>query len=146
MTKYRVHYCLSNETQFHQAHPLYDSKREELILDLDTIVKLVERCLTKLDNVSVCFSAKNRDHEGRKNSDFLSRLFKSNPRKFPQDCLVIHGLDGNYFDIEYEINGLEGSFHKKKVEYMEVLAVLDNPCKPIREFDANGYKFKDWYS
>jgi hypothetical protein len=120
--KYLIYYCLSDETTFELNHPKFDASLDELWLEVNEIKPIILKCVHPDDTIGICWPCGEKTY----------------------DNLEIHGVDGETFDLEYQMGIFGGSFHKKSVSRADVLILIQNIKQPLSDFDGSGYFFKHW--
>jgi hypothetical protein len=116
---YPVHYCLSNESDFEDYHPLFDKSANELLLALEDINLLLDKCMDDSDNVGISYGG---EETGK------------------WDVLDIHGIDGRLYTLEYLVGFAGGSYFKRNVSRSDVIEAIgalpghENFIEPDFEF------------
>ena len=123
MKYYPVNYCLDGESDFEDYHPLFDKKANTLLLTVTDIEQLIGRCEKETDNVGISFGG---EVTGK------------------WDALEVHGVDGKFYTLEFQIGSLGGSYLKKSVPRPEVLDAINSLPKNESDFDGAEFDFVGW--
>jgi hypothetical protein len=120
---YPVNYCLNNESDFEDYHPLFNKSANELLLPIGDIVLLLDRCCDDSDNIGISYGG---GVTGK------------------WDVLDMHGVDGEFYTLEYLVGSLGTSYFKKGVKKSEVLEAIISLPKDKQDFKGSEFEPKSW--
>lgn len=116
---YPVNYCLDKESDFEDYHPKFNNEENELLLSLDEIINLLDRCIYPDDNVGISFQSESKDK---------------------WDALEISAIDENSYSLQYFLSGCLYVLNDATKDY--VVRHLNKIERRADELKSLGFKAK----